>query len=144
MVKDHVLGFAMSKDRKRILLVQKNRPAWQAGLLNGIGGKIENFDVSPHAAMVREFTEEAGIKTNVEDWHKFATLSAESFHIHVFWSILDDFDSFISVTDEEIKAIPIKSLQIINFYGCISNLSWLINMLFDKDLSKLSADIKYL
>ena len=144
MVKDHVLGFAMSKDRKRILLVQKNRPAWQAGLLNGIGGKIESFDTTPHDAMVREFVEEAGIQTNVEDWHKFATLAGDSFHIHVFWSILDNFDSFVSVTDEEIKAIPIKALQVINFYGCISNLSWLINMLLDKDLSSLSAEIKYL
>jgi len=30
-----------------ILLIRKERPKWQSGYLNGIGGKIETFDKTP-------------------------------------------------------------------------------------------------
>ena len=43
-----------------VVLTHKNRPAWQAGKLNGVGGKIELLE-SPVAAMVREF--ELGLAT---------------------------------------------------------------------------------
>jgi hypothetical protein len=57
-VKDrYVLGFVFSEDSSRVLLVWKNRPAWQAGKLNGIGGKIEAGE-TPLQAMQREFREE--------------------------------------------------------------------------------------
>ena len=55
----YVLGFAVTPDRK-ILLVEKLRPKWQAGRLNGIGGKIEEGETSI-AAMRREASEEAGL-----------------------------------------------------------------------------------
>jgi len=53
----YVLGFMFDRDYAEVALILKNRPAWQAGKWNGIGGKIEG-DETPHAAMVREFTEE--------------------------------------------------------------------------------------
>ena len=58
MYKDrYVLGFVFSEACDRVLLMWKNRPAWQAGKLNGIGGKIEAGETAQHA-MEREFTEE--------------------------------------------------------------------------------------
>lgn len=53
----YVLGFLFSEDGSRVLLIWKNRPAWQAGKLNGIGGKIEDGE-QPLDAMKREFVEE--------------------------------------------------------------------------------------
>lgn len=52
-----VLGFLFSEDGSRVLLVWKNRPAWQNGKLNGVGGKIEPGE-TPLQAMKREFLEE--------------------------------------------------------------------------------------
>lgn len=55
----YVVGFAVTPGRK-FLLVEKLRPKWQAGHLNGIGGKIEEEE-TPIAAMRREAAEEAGL-----------------------------------------------------------------------------------
>lgn len=53
----YVVGFLFSEDESRVLLVLKNRPAWQEGKLNGVGGKIEAGE-TPLQAMEREFKEE--------------------------------------------------------------------------------------
>jgi 8-oxo-dGTP pyrophosphatase MutT (NUDIX family) len=53
----YVVGFLFSQDESKVLLVWKNRPAWQNGKLNGIGGKIEAGE-TPLQAMEREFKEE--------------------------------------------------------------------------------------
>lgn len=63
----YVVGFVFSEAFDRVLLVFKNRPAWQDGKLNGIGGKIEKRDKTPLAAMEREFVEETFAKTKL-DW----------------------------------------------------------------------------
>ena len=37
----YVTGFLFSPDKKSVVLINKNRPAFQVGKLNGVGGKIE-------------------------------------------------------------------------------------------------------
>ena len=56
---EYVLGFMFNEAESKVLLVWKNRPAWQAGKLNGVGGKIEAGE-TPVQAMNREFAEETG------------------------------------------------------------------------------------
>jgi 8-oxo-dGTP pyrophosphatase MutT (NUDIX family) len=56
---EYVVGFVFDPDESHLLLIWKNRPAWQAGKLNGPGGKRENGE-TPLAAMEREFGEETG------------------------------------------------------------------------------------
>lgn len=55
----YVLGFMFNEAESKVILIFKNRPAWQAGKLNGIGGKIEEGE-TPIQAMNREFAEETG------------------------------------------------------------------------------------
>jgi 8-oxo-dGTP diphosphatase len=55
-----VVGFAFSKTSNKYLLVEKLRPKWQEGCLNGIGGKIEPGEL-PMDAMDRECLEETGL-----------------------------------------------------------------------------------
>ena len=55
-----VVGFAFNKGKSLVLLVRKNHPPWQDGLLNGIGGKIEDFETAIEA-MHRECKEETGL-----------------------------------------------------------------------------------
>jgi 8-oxo-dGTP diphosphatase len=56
----YVLGFAFDKS-DNVILVRKQKPKWQKGLLNGVGGKIEIGETSSDA-MFREFREETGLK----------------------------------------------------------------------------------
>lgn len=68
-MKRMVLGFALDLQNQQVLLIRKKRPDWQAGKLNGIGGHMDGSDGgSTRAAMRREFAEETGVQTLLEDW----------------------------------------------------------------------------
>ncbi len=54
---------------QNVLLVQKERPDWQRGVWNGIGGKVEQSE-TPEACMRREFREET--RLDILDWDVFA------------------------------------------------------------------------
>lgn len=54
---EYVCGFYVASDN-HVLLLEKVKPEWQKGKLNGVGGKIEPEE-TVHDAMVREFLEEA-------------------------------------------------------------------------------------
>lgn len=69
----YVAGFMFSEDRPRVLLIEKQRPAWQKGRLNGIGGHIEPGE-TPWEAQRREFLEEAVF--GFDDWKSFAEVIA--------------------------------------------------------------------
>jgi 8-oxo-dGTP diphosphatase len=50
-------GFLFSKDYKQVLLIKKEKPDWQRGLYNGVGGKVEPGETELNC-MIREFEEE--------------------------------------------------------------------------------------
>lgn len=117
---EYVAGFMFDADR--VALVVKNRPAWQAGRMNGIGGHIEPGE-TPEDAMVREFKEETGYQWKA-DWHKFAELSGDGWKVHFFYSY-GNHDLLKCPTDEIIISIPCDR---INHVNCIPNLTWLVPM----------------
>lgn len=80
---EYVNGFMFSLNRNNLLLIEKNRPEWQKGKLNGIGGKIEEGE-KPVDAMVREFEEETGVKTDWRQWEMFAVMEGDASRIHYF------------------------------------------------------------
>jgi ADP-ribose pyrophosphatase YjhB (NUDIX family) len=86
-MKEHVAGFAID-DHKNVLLIEKNRPQWQAGLINGIGGKIEAGETALEA-MVREFREETGGITFQEQWQHYLTLHSSKGIVHFFRTFMD-------------------------------------------------------
>lgn len=67
---EYVAGFLFDPTQEFVVLVRKNKPEWQKGLLNGVGGKIEVGE-SAHEAMQREFKEEA--TADIIDWTLFRT-----------------------------------------------------------------------
>ena len=117
----YVAGFLFESDK--VALVRKKRPAWQAGRLNGIGGKIEPGE-SPLSAMVREFYEETGYRTVSTQWWPFCVLSGEDFSVH-FFSSYGRLSELETTTDEEIVVLPISEITVEN---AIPNLTWLIPM----------------
>lgn len=126
------LGFAFDKYFDNVILIQKNRPEWQAGKLNGVGGKFENFDKDTQHTQAREFGEETGIQTNPEDWKIFATMYSDIFIVDCFWTVLDDsFNTFTSVTDEVVHRVPVRDLY--SFLTC-PNVPLLISMALNGDV----------
>lgn len=57
----YVVGFLFNPELTKVVLIRKNKPDWQKGLLNGPGGKLKNGE-KPQDAMYREYLEEAGLE----------------------------------------------------------------------------------
>lgn len=99
--KQYVVGFMFSPSRRSVVLIRKNRPNWQAGKWNGVGGKIELTDKSPVHAMQREFQEETGVPF-VSNWNHFATLRGANDVIYVYRTFDESIEHATTVTDEEV------------------------------------------
>lgn len=108
-----------------VALIKKTHPAWQAGKLNGIGGKIDEGE-SAADAMRREFLEEAG--ADILDWKEFALLKVQDGQVH-FFVAHGDYE-LQSMTDEKVDWFDISNLQKLPL---INNLEWLIPLALDKN-----------
>jgi len=129
---NYVVGFAFYNDE--VLLIRKNRPKNQAGLLNGIGGKIEEFDDTPADAMAREFREECGLETIGEEWFHVCTIGdidQKYWNVVVYATRFDSINGYSSLTDEEVDLFKIKDIMN-RKEACMSNLPWLIGMALDE------------
>jgi 8-oxo-dGTP diphosphatase len=115
-MKKYVLGFAFDWKRENIVLIEKQKPDWQKGKLNGVGGKLETTDSSIHDAMVREFFEETGVLTQKQDWTHYATMSFDndimtgSAEIYVFRMRNNEALQCSTYEEEEVKIIPIDKV----------------------------------
>lgn len=130
MQKKYVAGFMFSPDFENVVLIEKNKPEWQKGKYNAIGGKIEDGE-SPHNAMVREFEEETGIVTQTIDWNWLCCIGDENYKVWFYWCSAENWESHLSTTDEEVFHLPVKDLHTVRHY-LIENLAWLIPLAIDK------------
>jgi 8-oxo-dGTP pyrophosphatase MutT (NUDIX family) len=76
MKNTYVAGFMFSPDFENVILIEKEKPAWQKGKYNAVGGKIENAE-TPMVAMAREFKKETFIETKPEDWRPLCRIGME-------------------------------------------------------------------
>jgi 8-oxo-dGTP diphosphatase len=134
------LGFAFDYNKKDILLITKNRPAWQAGLWNGIGGHVEEGE-SALDCMVREFREETGLRTEGDQWVFLTTFQGPDFIVDTFYTCSDMIYEAESMTDEPVSCVPVQ-LDLIRMHS-ISNLPWLIAMALDVDQPRLTFTASY-
>lgn len=130
----YVVGFAFSRNKTEVVLILKQKPDWQAGKLNGIGGKIEELDQSPHHAMSREFAEETGVKIPMILWHRFAVLKGIDYkaELHCFRLFTNRIYLCKSMEQEEIRRMSVDTLfnhPII----AMNNLKVLIPMALDEN-----------
>lgn len=141
MKTDYVVGFLFRDNRTSVVLVRKNKPAWQAGLFNGVGGKIESTE-TPAEAMVREFMEETGVTVPLEEWRKFCYMQGSEFALHCFVAFdSDKWEKAKTVEAEEIVKVHPDDLS---REECVSNLKWLVEMaLDDNDGRPFMATVQY-
>jgi len=123
MIKRYVVGFLFHKETGDVALIHKNRPDWQAGKMNGVGGHIHDGEL-PIDAMKREFKEEAGI--DIEDWDAFALFQGKGYEVHLFRAVCDTDTArqLKTCTDEEVEWVP--STNICERLDVIHNLRWVI------------------
>lgn len=138
----YVLGFAFDPNFDYVVLINKVRPDWQKGRLNGVGGKKEDFDISYYDAMRREFKEETSVDINQERWQFFTQMLGDDFYCQCF-SVQLTHAEFIDVsttTDEEVKKVAICDII---YFKTISNIPWLIHMAADSLKHKHFSTIQY-
>lgn len=127
----YCLGFAFTDNDNFVVLIRKNKPAWQKGLLNGVGGKVEANELA-HEAMVREFREETGITHN--HWARFTIMnfdwkSVPDAQVHCFTTRLPKgHDNLTQMTEEQVGLY--SRIDVRNHPKVIPNLRWLIPMAF--------------
>lgn len=143
---NYVLGFLIDNNKENVILIRKTKPTWQAGALNGVGGKIEDNEY-PKDAMVREFFEETG--ASIINWENYCTMSIRDFSIHCYYSFADQKilnQCFSKTFDENGEKVgQYKINDIINRKEIIiDNLPWLLSMIVSHDLGdSRHYEVKY-
>lgn len=129
-----VVGFLLSLDGQEVLLVRKNRPAWQKGKLNGVGGHVEEGE-TPEEAMAREFLEETGSK--VTGWQHFATLLGPNWRVS-FYVVTGAIPPVIQTASNLLQAgsvdEPIEVVRVDRLLeeSTIGNIPWLVHLALDE------------
>jgi len=127
----YVLGFLFDPDHKQVALIQKTRPDWQKGLLNGIGGKIESGETSIEA-ISREFKEEAGL--DIKNWEYKLSMESSTWIVDVYRAESNEILNVTTLTEEIVQVIHINSL---NEYPIVPNLKWLIPLCLDNEIAPI-------
>ena len=144
-----VVGFAFNADPlpfTRVLMIRKLKPAWQAGKLNGIGGKIDQYTSdtidgelrleTPIQAMVREFHEETGVVSQQSDWQLYAVMHNGAYEHQVFCFESREerlFRTARTVEAEELVRVPVGSILHPERYPLIPNLPSKIMLALDRE-----------
>lgn len=148
MKKEYVLGFAFSRARDIVLLIEKQKPYWQKGKINGIGGKVEPNE-KRYYAMIREFKEETGINTNITQWKIFAEMifkddimGGEAI-VHCFRMFNDDIFKAKTVEDEVVSLYSLDpdDSKYIWLSPTLKNLAVLIPMALDEDFENCTLNL---
>lgn len=131
-VRKYVVGFILSKDRTKVLLIRKSRPAWQVDKYNGIGGLV-NDNENSIVAMIRECREETGL--DITSWNSRGQIMGDTHNVTVFLAITSIEDMMLAqsfpTTDEPLRVFSLTELDTIQ---TIPQLTWLIPMVLDSEV----------
>lgn len=105
----YVLGVAT--DNEGVIVIQKEHPEWQKGLINFVGGKVEPGEF-PVDAMVREFKEETNIDSTPDNWIYIGEMYRKNdFVCHIFKMHSKEVLFPITITDENVFKISYIDMQ---------------------------------
>ena len=123
----YVIGFLFAPRYERVVLIEKRKPAWQAGRLNGVGGKIEPGE-TPEQAIARECAEECGVGLGREDWTEFAREEGPGLPELHFLKAVSALACTARTRDTE-KIILAEPLYLPN--NVLPNVRWLVPLAMD-------------
>jgi len=144
-VKRYVVGFMFDEHGGHIALVRKNRPDWQRGMLNGIGGKVEYGEI-PINAMKREFLEETGVdcdeweSVGVCNWNRPPPSFGSYEQLYIFKAFTEEIWKIQTVTDEHVFVLqqPLDD----HSYDMVPSLSWMIPMCMDSEIETVQINMR--
>ncbi len=137
----YVLGFLFRDNCFSVALIRKEKPPWQAGLLNGIGGKIEAGETELEA-MVREFREESGVDTSGSGWRQYCEMSGDGFVVYCFTA--RDSVAWEKAVTKTSECVEKHHPDLLSEQECVSNLRWLVELALDENGGKgFYATIRY-
>lgn len=132
------LGFVFSQDFEQVLLVRKRHPEWQAGRINGLGGKCLAKESGPEC-IAREVKEESGLRIAPPDWRMVTEIVWELWRVEVFSAVyLGELKDAQTLTDEEVEWFVVKELPT----QVMSNLRWLIPLALDQRTNPTPPTLK--
>lgn len=126
-----VVGFLVDKPVTAVLLVHKNRPDWQAGRLNGIGGKVEDGE-DWLAAMDREFREETD--GGAHEWVHFASMQRggdRPYEVRFYYAVGEPW-RVSGRTDERVEVLDVRQVtdgfkaDVFNAAAFVDNVAFLV------------------
>lgn len=110
--------------------MRKTRPAWQAGRVNALGGKLAAGE-SPSAAASREVLEEAGVRVPEESWRETVVWHDPVYRMYVLSAFHEAAESAHTAEDQEVFLAGADDLPA----ECVENLRWLIPLALDRDVA---------
>lgn len=129
---EYVSGFLFNENKNKVVLVIKNRPDFQRGKINAVGGKIEENE-SPIKAITREFWEETGLYFT--NWEKFCEFERKSCILHFFRGTYSNIDEVKTKTDEKIIVLD---LNYIDVFDRLPNFDWVFKMALSEGVHKVT------
>lgn len=125
---DYVLALLFTADSREVVLVRKTRPAWQAGRVNALGGKILDGESVAEAAR-REVREEAGV--DVGRWEEFLVWHDPVYRMRAVRAFDDMAREARTAEDQEVFLAYVRALPL----NVIDNLRWIIPLALDRDVA---------
>lgn len=145
----YTLGFVVFKNTKTILLIEKLKPEFQKGYLNGLGGKMEEAQIQTAVkgetiteCIIREVAEESGLLTSPSEWNYFCSMrctknstdkETKAWIVDCFINIIEDSNRMHEIINKEEEKLALLQLDQINTlnHKLLGNISWLVGMGID-------------
>ena len=124
----YVLALLFTPDRDQVVLMRKTRPAWQAGRVNALGGKLAAGE-SAAVAAEREVREEAGV--DVAEWEEFLVWDDPVYRMHAVRAFDVAAMDAHTAEDQEVFLADVDALP----RELIDNLRWLVPLALDRDVA---------
>lgn len=155
-MKDYVLGFVFDLREKQVLLIEKLKPDWQKGFLNGIGGKVEPEDDTLVDAMTREFKEEATAQIAPMAWSNFCTMKGRKcpdgdWNVYCYYYVIPALSGVkkevSKAESEQILWVPLSKIRSAegDDSRLLGNIPWLVGMALDHYINNnfMPVDVMY-
>jgi 8-oxo-dGTP diphosphatase len=123
-----VLALLYTADRTQVVLMRRTRPAWQAGRVNALGGRLKDGELAKDAAR-REVREESGV--DVAQWIEVLVWEDAEYRMHVMRAVSELARGARTMEDQEVFLADIDALPA----NVIDNLRWLVPLALDADVN---------